>query len=67
MPKYGLKEGLHGVISVRRGFEELVAYMSDFLKSMVFLESLGWLSMNHLKDNSRNNSLFFRPNYFISS
>jgi hypothetical protein len=68
MPKRGLIGGLHLVISVRRGFEESVAYMSDFLESIVIFGILlyGWLSMNNFKDNFKNNYLFFKPNYFFS-
>jgi hypothetical protein len=36
-------------------------YMGDFLKSFV------WSSMDHSKNNVRNNYIIFNPNYFISS
>ncbi len=36
------------------------SYMGDFLESFV------WSSMDHSKDNFKNNYLIFKPNYFIS-
>jgi len=35
-------------------------YMGDFLESLI------WSSMDHSKDNFRNNYLIFKLNYFIS-
>jgi hypothetical protein len=32
----------------------------------IFLESFIWSSMNYSKDNFKNSSLIFKPNYFIS-
>jgi len=34
-------------------------YMGDFLESFI------WSSMDHSKDNLKNNYLIFKPNYFI--